>query len=82
MISAMPLMPMPPMPTKWIAPMSSGTRVLDGLDHACGLQLLHQIGEPQRGVRLGQGTRRRRASGERRGIGESGREHAGELVAA
>ena len=51
MTSAMPLMPMPPMPMKWIAPIETerGSGRRSGL-RGSWRQLLHQIGQALRGI--------------------------------
>ena len=78
MISAMPLMPMPPMPMKWIVPMSSGTRVWTRL-HAALARFLDQIGEARRGIGLAERVRCGGALGEIARVRESCFQHVGEF---
>ena len=76
MISAMPLMPMPPMPMKWMAPMSSGTRVVTFMIvFRLAAKLLHQIGQLAGGVGRRQGMGPGGAGLQIRRIGENPDQH-------
>ena len=82
MISAMPLMPMPPMPIKWIVPTSSGTRVVTvGLMRPFA-RVLDRIGNARGAVGFGNSARGcsalRKIVRRREGHGQ----HLGQLVRA